>query len=518
MFFLWNDLHLQDKYGTMLKNCGEENTAVKKIICAQFKQETNRYTPGLSDENVYRERECFWGEEAVREHFIGTKVELGAFFDQLDACEECRLVPVMALNASPGPVTAQTVWDLVANRLLEAIDTQQRVDGVLLALHGAMVTEEMEDGEGELLLRLRQRLGPDVPIVATLDLHANVTERMMENATALISCDYYPHTDFYETGLRAARILWQAVTGAAKPVMAWKKLPMLFPFVITDMGPIVPLLKKAQALRENGTLMSASICHGFFHSDIYEMGAAVLTVADGDGALAQKCADELAESIWAVRAELMREFHSPKEAVKLAMEARTGPVVLADVADNPGSGATMDSVVLLRQLLDMGATDVAFAAICDPQVVQQAKQAGIGAAMYVELGGKQAPEITGGPLRCTVVVEKLTDGRFRNQGPVFSGVLVNFGECALLRIGGIQVIVCTNHAQPCDLGIYYHCGINPAEKKILAVKSAVHFRAHYKTIAKQIIDVETPALGCMRPQMLPLAHCRRPIYPLDDLT
>jgi len=491
---------------------------MKKIICGQFKQETNRYSPGVSDEKAYRKREYIWEEAALRAHFTGTKTELGAFFDVLDPCEDIELVPVMALNASPGPVTAQGIWDQVAERLLEAIDKQPHVDGVLLALHGAMVTEEMEDGEGQLLQRLRLRLGPDVPIVTTLDLHANVTARMIENATALVSCDYYPHTDFYETGLRAAKILQQAVTGTAKPVMRWHKLSMLFPFVITDMGPIVPILKRTQALRETGKLMSASICHGFFHSDIYDLGAAVLTVADGDGILAEKCADELAESIWAIREQLMREFYSPKEAVMLAMEAKTKPVVLADVADNPGSGATMDSVVLLRQLLDMGAADVAFAAVWDPEVVQQAKQAGIGARIQVELGGKQAPDITGGPISCTAEVENLTDGCFYNQGPMFHGLMMNYGDTALLRIGGVQLIVCSNHAQPYDMGIFNHCGIDPAEKKILAVKSAVHFRAHYKTVAKEILDVETPALGCMRPQMLPLAHCRRPIYPLDELS
>lgn len=491
---------------------------MKTILCGQFKQETNRYSPGISDEKAYREREYLWGECAVREHFAGTKTELGAFFDGLESYEECRLVPVMALNASPGPVTAQCIWEQVAQRMLVAIDEQPQVDGVLLSFHGAMVTEEMEDGEGQLLQRLRKRLGPEVPIVATLDLHANITACMMENATALVSCDYYPHTDFYEIGLRAAKILWQAVTGEAKPVMAWHKLPMLFPSVITDRGPIVPLLKKAQSLWETGRLMSASICHGFFRSDIYELGAAVLTVADGDGPLAQKYADELAESIWSVKEDLGRKFHTPEEAVKLAMEAEAGPIVLGDVADNPGGGATMDSVVLLRQLLEMGATDAVIAAVCDPQVVQQAKQAGVGATIQVELGGKQAPKVTGGPICCTAVVEKLTDGRFCNEGPMFHGLQMNYGETALLRIEGVQVIVCSNHAQPYDMGIYYHCGIDPAQKKILGVKSAVHFRAHHQTIAKEILDVEVPALACMRPQMLPMEHCRRPIYPLDDLT
>lgn len=217
---------------------------MKKIICGQFKQETNRYSPRLSDEKAYREREYIWDADAIKTHFAGTKTELGAFLDVLDSCEQCELIPVMALNAHPGPVTAQCIWHQVAERLLEAIDAQPHIDGVLLALHGAMVTEEMEDGEGQLLQLLRQRLGPDVPIIATLDLHANVTERMIQNATALISCDYYPHTDFYEIGIRTANLLWQTVSGKAKPVMAWRKLPTLFPFVITDMGPIVPLFGK----------------------------------------------------------------------------------------------------------------------------------------------------------------------------------------------------------------------------------------------------------------------------------
>lgn len=488
---------------------------MKKIICGQFKQETNRYAPGVSDERAYRNREWFWGEEAIRAHYLSERTELSGFFDELDICEDCQLIPIMALNASPGPVTAQGVWEQVVDGLLVAIDEQPKVDGVLLALHGAMVTEDMEDGEGELLQRLRQRLGPDVPIVTSLDLHANVTKLMIENATALVSYDYYPHTDCYETGRRAAKIIWQTITGVAKPVMCWHKLSMLFPFVNTDSGPVVPLLKKAQALRETGELMSASICHGFFHSDIYDLGACVLTVADGDANLAQKHADELSEDIWNIREQLMREFYSPEEAIRLALEIENGPIVLADVADNAGSGATMDSVMLLRKLLDMGAADVAFAAVCDPQVVRQAKQAGIGATIQAELGGKQAPELTGGPICSTAVVEKLTDGCFYNQGEMRHGLKVNFGDCALLRIDGVQVIVCTNHEQPYDLEIYRHFGIEPKKKKILVVKSAVHFRADFKKIAERILDVETPALGCMRPQMLPLAHCKRPIYPLD---
>lgn len=490
---------------------------MKTIICGQFKQETNRYAAGVSDTTAYKNREYYWGEDAVRAFAKGTKNELGAFFDVLDDKEDCRLIPVMALNAPPGPVTAQKVWDRVLEVLLQTIAEAPSVDGILLALHGAMVTQQLEDGEGELLERIRAAVGPNVPIIASLDLHANITSKMIEHATALFPCDNYPHTDIYDASLRAAQTMWQAVNKEVTPVMRYRKLDMLFPFVITSTGPIVPLLQTVQDLRATGTLISASICHGFFHSDIHDLGAAVLAIADGDGALAQKHADELAARIWKIKEQFDRKFYTPEEAVAIALQASDGPVVLADVADNPGSGATMDSVVLLQQLLDMGATDTAFAAICDPEVVMQAREAGVGAVIDITLGGKQAPEITGGPLCCTATVEKLTDGRFSQQGVMCHGLTVNFGHCALLRIGGVQVIICSNLTQPYDLEIYRHCGIDPTAKKLLVVKSAVHFRADFGTIATQILDVETPALGCMRPQMLPLAHCRRPIYPLDAL-
>ena len=488
---------------------------MKTIICAQFKQETNRYAKGVSGVKEYSQREYLFGEDLVRKTFEGTESEMGGFLDTLDPC--CKLVPVLALNASPGPVTAQAVWQQVADTLLAAIDAQERVDGILLALHGAMVTEEMEDGEGELLALLRQKVGKEMPIMASLDLHAHITAKMMEHATALFPYDYYPHTDGYATGIRAARCLWDTLEGKICPVMKWNKLDLIFPYVPTAGEHFAPLLKQAQTWRNEGTLIDATICHGFFAGDIYEQGAAVLTVSDGDPELAQSLADQLAARVWDARKLLDRQFYSAEEAVQIALDAKEFPIVLADVADNPGSGATTDSVVLLQKLVEAGAEDVAVAVIYDPQVVQQAQQAGVGAQIRVELGGKLAPEITGGPYTCHALVEKLTDGCFRNRDEMNRGVIMHFGDCAVLKIGGVHVIVCSSHSQPYDLQIYRYHGIDPEKMKILVVKSAAHFRASYGTIAKAIYDVETPALGPMRPQALPLAHSRRPIYPLDDI-
>ena len=490
---------------------------MKTIICAQFKQETNRYAKGVTGLVEYKQREYLFGDEEIRAAFQGTKNEFGGFFDVLDQESDCRLIPVCALNASPGPVTAQNIWEEVCNALVYAIDETPQVDGILLALHGAMVTEEMEDGEGELLEVLRNYVGADVPIVVTLDLHANMTEKMIKYANAFFPCDYYPHTDFYDCAVRAARCIWDTMNGKINPVMKWNKLDLIFPYVMTQSPAFIPLLRKAQCWREMGQLINASICHGFFASDIYEQGAAIITVADGDGQLAQELADDIAEDVWDARDYLGRTFYTPEEAIQIALNAGEYPVVIADVADNPGSGATTDSVVLLQKLIEAGAQDAVLAVIYDPETVQQAAAAGVGAQINICLGGKLAPEITGGSLSCSATVERLTDGRTINTGVMNKGVLMPFGDSALLKIEGVQVIVCSNHTQPYDLEVYRHCGIVPENMKILAVKSAVHYRASFGTIAKQILDVETPALGPMRPQMLPLAHSRRPIYPLDDI-
>lgn len=490
---------------------------MKTILTAEFRHETNRYACGITDLQAYKQRNAVFGEAAVRQQFAGAENEMTGFDDYFADVPGYQIVPVLAMNASPGGVVAQSVWELVKNSLLEAIDQTPQVDGLLLCLHGAMVTEEMEDGEGELLQILRQRLGQDVPIIATLDLHANVTKKMMQYADAYFAYDYYPHTDLFETGHRAARCMHRTLEGEIRPVMAYCKLDMMLPYMPTEAPSFAPFLAETQGLRDTGKLVDVTICHGFFASDICEQGVAVLAVADSDAKLAQETADNLGKQIFAARKQLRRNFYTPHEAVGKALCADRFPVVLADVSDNPGSGGSADATGLLRELIEKDAQDVAVAVIFDPETVDQAKTAGVGNKIIVKLGGKAAPEVTGGPVCCEAVVKALTDGKFRNQGKMWHGVLMNFGDCALLEIGGIQVIVCSVRAQPLDLEVYRHCGIRPEQMKILVVKSAAHFRASFGTIASQILDVQAPALAPQNPEMLPLAHSRRPIYPLDDI-
>lgn len=488
---------------------------MKNVIVGLFKQETNRYAPGLSGLKAFKSRRYFFTEKAIRDYFGTAKSEITGFFSVLDPLEEINVIPVVAANASPGPVVAQCIWDEVSAALLKAVEETPVVDGILLALHGAMVTEEYEDGEGELLELLRNKVGPTVPIITSLDLHANLTQKMMDNATALFAYDYYPHTDLYETGVRAANCMKRVLLDGLKPAMAWRKLDMIFPYVPTAHEPFIPLLQEAQSYREKDGFVDVTICHGFFPSDIYDQGAAILAITENDITAAQAVADSLGDKVFAAKETLVRRFLTIDEAVDTAMKAEEYPVVIADVADNPGAGASADSTRLLKALLDAGATDVAIAFIYDPETALQAEQAGVGSTIEVNLGGKTAPEVTGGPLPCTAYVKALTDGRYINRDKMGQGLPGDLGKTALLIINGIQVIVGSVHNQPWDVEVYRHCGIHPEDMKILVVKSTAHYRHSYGKIAKQLLEADSPALSPMSVAALPLAHSRRPIWPLD---
>ncbi len=490
---------------------------MKVILTGEFIQETNRYAEGITNLENFRIRNLTFGLDAIRSRYHGSNTEISGFFEVFDPLDDYRFAAPVTLSASPGPVVAQEVWELFMNELTRTIREESQIDGILLALHGAMVTEEMEDAEGEILERLRAMVGPDVPIMATLDLHVNMTQKMVDNADALFVYDRYPHIDGYETGLRAAQCMLQTLGGKQKPVMAWKKLDFILPYMPDGEPVFAPFLKRAQALRDSGELVNVSICHGFFASDIYEQGVAVIAVADGDLALAQKTADELGEALFTARKTLRRKFYTPEEAIREALNSESFPVVLADVSDNPGSGASSDAPLLLKTMLEMKVTDAAVAVMYDRETVEQAMAAGVGSTITVKLGGKIAPEVTGGPIECTGYVKAITDGQFRIRDKMNQGTVARFGNCALLQIEGVQVIVCSYHTQPYDLEIFRHIGIQPQDMKILMVKSAAHFRASYGTIAAKILDVEAPAQAPQNPEMLPLERSRRPIYPLDDI-
>lgn len=487
---------------------------MKKILIAQFKHETNTFSPGITDLAAYEARNAVFGEAAIRARFKGAKNETTGLMDYFAENRDVELLPVLAFDAMPGPRVDHDVFNMVKQKLLEALDTP--VDGILLSLHGAMVTTKVEDGEGTLLEAIRQKVGFAVPIMVTLDLHAMITQKMVDNATALFACDYYPHTDMYETGLRAAECMEKTLLGQVRPVMAWRKLPLIIACTATLDGTMKQLTDRFQAIRAMPGVLNANLAHGFFRANIHDQGVAVLVVADGDAQRAEDLAEAYAREVWNARGELSYEPLAADEAIDVALRSDRFPVVLADVADNPGGGGTSDAVYFLQRLLDRKVEGAVMGAIFDPETTEQAAKAGVGAWIDVRIGGKLAPEVTGGPVECRAYVKAITDGKYHNSGPMFHGLLMDHGKLAVLQVEGVTVLVGSIRAQAWDLELYRSCGILPERQKIIVPKSAHHYRGSYSEVTDRMFSVETPAAASQLLQNFNLDKCRRPIYPLDE--
>ena len=366
-------------------------------------------------------------------------------------------------------------------------------DGLLLALHGAMVTGRYADADGEMLRRLRVELGPELPIVATLDYHANVSAAMAEHADALIGYQTYPHVDQRERGLVAAGLMARTVRGEVRPVTAVAQPALIVPILgqATDREPMRSLLWEARTTEQRAGMLSVSVMAGFPYADVPEMGPSVIAVADGDRGLAVATAEELGQRMWERRREFLVKCPDAKEGVRQAMAAAERPVVLVDLGDNIGGGSAGDGTVLLAELLRQGARD-AVVVIYDPEAVRAAVAAGAGGRFEQPVGGR-ADRLHGEPVRVRGVVRSIHDGTWVEDQPRHGGRRYNDqGATAVIEIEGpILVVVNSLRTPPFSLGQLTSLGIEPARQGIIVVKAAVAYRAAYEPIAGRVIEVDT---------------------------
>lgn len=399
-----------------------------------------------------------------------------------------RVAPLVWAAAEPSAPVERDAFERICAMLLEDIAAAGPLDALYLDLHGAMVCEHLEDGEGALLARVRDAIGA-VPLVAGLDLHANVTAAMVAAADALVAYRAYPHTDMAETGARALAPLERMAAGA-KPARAFRKIDFLppLPWQCTSIEPAASLYG---ALRDPPPgVWTWSICMGFPPADIFEVGPSVLAYADTPRA-AEDAADRLAAAVIAAEGAFAGPVLDPAEAVAHAMRADKGPVVIADTQDNPGGGGDSNTLGLLRALIEAGAPNAALGAFCDPETAAAAHAAGRGARLRVSLGAdpgwKGEP-----PLVADAAVLSLGDGRFTATGPMFAGARMALGPMALLDVGGVRVVVSSVKMQAADREIFRHVGVEPADMAIVALKSSVHFRADFAPIAADIVVAAAP--------------------------
>ena len=489
-----------------------------KLVLAQLKHETNTFSPvptPLARFGHGRARP--WEGREAYEEFKGTGTALGAFIDLAEQAGAEVVLPVAA-QAEPSGRVAQEAYEFIAGRIVEAV--AKGCDAVLLDLHGAMVTERFDDGEGELLARIR-RVAPRVPIGVAHDMHANLFPAAARVATSLAGYQTYPHVDMYETGVRAARPVLGLLGKELTPTLAFGHKPML-PHVMRQSSlesPNREIQGRAREMEKQGAL-SATFFVGFPHADIPYAGSSAVVVTDNDPELARRYCDELLEMAWERRAQFVYHPEDLDRSIGRAASIDAKPVVLLDHYDNCASGGTMDTMNVLSAMLDARLQEAAAFAICDPAAVAQMKEAGIGARVTLPLGGRtDMPSLglKGEPRVVEGTVKRITDGLYRNEGPMRRGELSDMGPTAVLDTGAVEIVVVSRQVEPYDIAAWRHLGIDPTRKRYVMLKSRVHWRAGLGNIAKAVVECAGAGVCTSDYSQLQFRHLRRPVYPLDDM-
>ncbi|MDG5467895.1 M81 family metallopeptidase [Deltaproteobacteria bacterium IMCC39524] len=486
------------------------------VLTAEISHETNSFSLHKTGRQAFMARYALMGAAAVKERGA-ENTELAGFLDA-GRVHDWKVTHVLSAAAGPSGKIRRKAFDWLCEPILASLK-KHSFDGLLLGLHGAMGLDFCEDGEGELLRRVRSVVGNEMPIAITLDPHANVSEQMCALVDIIVSFKTYPHIDMRDTGRQAGEILQRTMAGEIKPRIIRVSRPMLEEVNggRTDVGPMVERIAAARAYEEKEDVFAVSINAGFASADVAEVGPTVLVSAQGDFAAHAAFAETIADDIWNRRFEVLNDYLSVDEAAAIAAAyaPEKGPLVIADYADNPGAGGYGDSTELLRALLDAGVNNACFAPMVDGEVVQDLQTAVVGKPVQLMLGGKTDPDFGGGPLAVEAELVSLSDGLFTGDGPMIHGLHGSFGPSAVIRVGGIEILVVTMPRQILDLQQFKAFGVDPQKKHVVAVKSMQHFRAAFEPIAGQIIVCDSGALCTPRYDQLPYRNVPRPIFPLD---
>ena len=449
------------------------------------------------------------------EKYRGANFCCGGFIDGM-AEHGFELIPLLWAFAFPSGLIERVAYDTLKNEFLDGLrrELSRGIDGVLLDLHGAMVVEGIDDGDGDFMASVREVVGPKCPIVVTTDLHANHAPLRVAAADAIIGYDTYPHVDMAERGREAADLIVRTIRGEVRPVSALRQLPLFWSAAcqVTAHPPIDELLRLVHDVERRPGILSATLSTGFPWADVPDMGASVIVVADRNRSLAQTTADEIGDWIWSRRERWHKQPLTVREAIAAGQQAGRFPIMLADMADNTGGGAPGDSTEVLRTFVEQDLADALVLYLVDVDVAKQAHAAGVGARLHVQLGGKSDP-IQGLPVPLDVEVVALSDGRFRYDGPMYAGTNGDLGPSAWLRSRGINVVVVSVRMQPLDQAFTRSLGIDCSTMKYISVKSAVHFRSGFEQLGGQIFNINAAAIHSHDFASLPYRR-RRPMYPL----
>ncbi len=463
-----------------------------RIAIAGFQHETNTFVSEPTDFAAFEQADS-WPEllsgQAVIDQTRGMNLPIAGFVQAAE--EDADFHPILWGSAEPGGPVTDHAFDTITGRMTDSLAQMTSLDAVYLDLHGAMVTQSHDDGEGALLAFVRDVIGADIPLVISLDLHANLTQQMVDLTDAITVYRTYPHIDMADTGARAWRMLEQIMT-KGRPAKAWRQADFLVPLHAQHTGadPARALYRMAAAVDDTGTARS-ELALGFTASDIHDAGPSVLAYADTQDeadAIATGLADALATS----RDTFNTDLQSATDAVAQALDSPLGqPVVIADVQDNPGAGASSDTTGLLRALIQHNASNSMLGLIHDPNLAKNAHAHGVGASFDAQIGGQSPMD---SPLNSAVRVRHLSDGYCVYTGEMYGGGVCTLGLSAALEIVGqdITFIVTSVRNQCLDLAHFHHFELDPSTARIVCVKSTAHFRADFEPIAQQVLVAEAP--------------------------
>jgi microcystin degradation protein MlrC len=486
-----------------------------KILAATISHESNSFSNIVTDLDKFRKGRSLWAEEWANE-LKGTNTVFGGFLDAARR-HHFELVPLIYAAASPSGKVTRRAFRTLLDNLMAGLLKNGPADGLLLDLHGAMVSEDCDDPEGEILAAVRRSAGTDLPVVAILDLHANVSEKMRRAATVLIGYDTYPHVDMAARGEEAGCLIARLARKEVCPVSVLIKPPLMpaSQNMATNRDPMKCLMAMAHEAERDTRLLNVSVFGGFPPADVPEAGISVLATAHEDLALARRTAEKIASAAWELKQGFLGGVVSLEQAVDEAMKDHEGLITVVDIADNPESGGPGDGPELVRLLVEKGARNSAFCSMADPEVVQKAVAAGVGNRLSARLGGK-TDRLHGRPFFLRqAYVKAIADGKFANRGPMMTGVVVDIGRTVHLKAGEVSIIVAERRLTPIDLEVFRMVGIEPTRMSIIGLKGKGHFRAAFEPISKKIILAEGPGITGSDLGRLHFTKVRRPIFPLD---
>ncbi len=454
-----------------------------RVAIGGISHESSTFTPVQTTRQSYEERFLLEGEGILRA-FRRTNTPIGGFIAGADA-HGFELIPTLFASPQPSAPTPRPLYDEILGRMLQGIADALPLDGVLLELHGSMAVGDLDapdglaDAEGHILAAVRETVGPDVPVLAQLDIHSNVSQQMVSMADVLIGRETYPEVDMAPRGRECADVLARIARDGLRPVMALHQIPMAWGLnQVTAHPPMRDAIAELHRIESQPGVVCGSIATCFFLADVPDMGASVYIITDNDLPLAQACADRLGEWIYARREQWQLEMPPARAALEKAHAAGQFPVILADMYDNPGGGSPGDSTGVLRAFVEMNLQDACILYIVDPEAVAQCRQAGVGSRLELAVGAKSSP-LQGTPVSMNAQVVALSDGAFRYDGPMYAGLSGNMGPSAHIVQDGIHVLLVSLREQPFDTAFARSLGLDPAP-------DALHQRQVKRTLSRRL--------------------------------